>query len=511
MKFSTAIFIFFSKHWDAILASIAACIFISLFTRHSGIGISPDSVVYLSTATNIREHFSFTDFNGLPLVDFPLGYPSLLALISFLTGSSVISIVPVLNCFLFSGVIIMTSVVIEGYQKTSPLYKACFLALLACSPFLLEVYAMLWSETFFLFLILLFVVVMQHYFKTQGMVSLSLVACIVAMAFVTRYAGITLLGTGLFLIFFNGKIPFAKKIKHLLLFTLLGSSLAVANLMRNGKVSGNITGVREKALRSLSDNFQQIGATVSEWFPFLKGHETAATVLFIVILLLGIFILLYHALQQQYFASYETIIACFLVVYSAFIITIATLSRFENLSSRLLSPMYIPLLLVSCSWIISFVKGSVRIQKNIALIIVFFLYAGFYYNHYRLNAEAWEGIKDSGMPGYSEGSWTESPAVAFVKKNKSLYTQPIYSNANDAVYFLTGIHALPLPHKEIEKEKAAFLLHPSFYLIWFTDGDNPDLVDLNFIKKYKKQVSVQEVEGGAVYFFADSTLAIPPR
>ncbi len=505
MKFSLSIF--FSKHWDALLASAVACIFILLFTQHSGIGVSPDSVVYLSTATNIRDHFSFTDFNNLPLVDFPLGYPSLLALMAFLTGSSVISVVPVLNCFLFSGVIIMTSVIIQGYQKTSALYKACFLALLACSPFLLEIYSMLWSETFFLFLIMLFVVLMHKYFRNSSGINLLWVAAVAALAFVTRYAGITLLGVGLFLILFNGELPIVKKIKHLLLFVGVGCSLAVANLIRNNNVSGNITGVREKALRSLSDNFLQIGATISEWLPFTRSHETAATVLFILILLSGMLILLYHILQQQYFTTYETIIACFFVVYAVFILTIATISRFENLTSRLLSPLYIPMLLIASSWVISFVKRSVGVKKYLLLIILLFVYAGFHYNHYQLNAEAWEGIKDSGMPGYSEGSWTESPAVAFVKKNKALYTQPIYANANDAVYFLTGIHAMPLPHKEIEKEKTAFLQHPSFYLIWFNDGDNPDLVDVDFIRQHKKQVSVQQVEGGAVYFFSDSTVA----
>jgi hypothetical protein len=60
MKFS----IFISKHWDALIASIVASAFIYFFTRHSGIGISPDSVNYESAATNIRDHFSFTDFNG---------------------------------------------------------------------------------------------------------------------------------------------------------------------------------------------------------------------------------------------------------------------------------------------------------------------------------------------------------------------------------------------------------------------------------------------------------------
>jgi hypothetical protein len=223
----------------------------------------------------------------------------------------------------------------------------------------------------------------------------------------------------------------------------------------------------------------------------------------------GIAILIYHTLQQQYFASYETIIACFFVVYAAFILVIATVSRFENLSSRLLSPLYIPLLLIMGYGLVSFIKNRLPFSGALAFIFACILFAGFHYNHYQLNSDAWEGIKDGGMPGYTEDSWAHSPAVAFVKKNKSRFTQPVYANANDAVYFLTNIHALPLPHKEMEKEKAIFLQQASFYLIWFNEADNPDLVNIDFIRQYKKQVSKQEVEGGAVYFFSDSVAGSP--
>jgi hypothetical protein len=492
-------------HWDAVIASIAGCLFIYFFTRHSGIGISPDSVMYESAATNIRSHFSFTDFNGVALVDFPLAYPSLLAFLSFISGATVLHLLPLLNGFLFSGVIILTSVIIAGFKPTSSLYKTCFLALIACSPCLLEVYSMLWSETLFIFLILVFVIAMRGYFKDHSIRNLLVVALVAAIAFDTRYAGITVVGTGLFLLFFNGAVPLRKKFAHILLFITISCSLVIANLVRNSKVAGNVTGVREKALRTLSDNLQQIGDNLADWLPFLKGHESVTTLLFICILIAGLFILLFHCLQQQYFESNETIIACFFVVYSIFIITIATISRFENLTSRLLSPLYIPMLLVSSSWIIGVMKGSARFKRSVVFILIVIIYTGFQYNHYQQNAAAWEGIKDAGIPGYTEDSWTQCPAVAFIKKNKPYYTPPIFANANDAAYFLTGIHALPLPHKEIQQEINAFLQHSSFYLIWFNDGDNPDLISIDYIKQHKKQISVQQLQGGAVYFFADNT------
>ena len=71
----------FSHYWDALIASSLVFVLILLFTQHSGIGISPDSVQYLSVANHMVERFSFIDFNNEPFVLFPLGYPIFLALI----------------------------------------------------------------------------------------------------------------------------------------------------------------------------------------------------------------------------------------------------------------------------------------------------------------------------------------------------------------------------------------------------------------------------------------------
>lgn len=503
MKYAFSIFI--SRYWNALLASVAACVFIYLFTRHSGVGISPDSVNYESAATNIRQHFSFTDFNGMPLVNFPLGYPCFLAFVSWLSQCSVLCVAPLLNALLFSGVILLTGVLLNSFRNTSTLFKTCILALLACSPCLLEVYSMLWSETLFLFLSVLCMVLLKWYFKSYSIPSLICVAVCVAFAFVTRYAGFSILGAVCFLVLFNGELAISKKIKHLIILIVTGCSLVVINLLRNHSAAGHTTGVREKALKTIADNIAQIGVVMVDWLPFLKGYGTIASVIFLIVLVGSICLLIYHCLQQQYFTSTQTIAAAFFTTYSLFIITIASISRFEDLSNRLLSPLYIPMILISGYWMVSFVNKLTRIKRMIAVVFIFIIYAGFHINHYKLNADAWEGIKDAGVPGYTEDSWKQSPAVALVKANKNNLTQPIYSNANDAAYFMNGIHAFALPHKEIQQEIDELLARPSFYLIWYINGDNPDLVSLDFIKQHKKLISAKETEEGGIYLFADST------
>lgn len=500
-----AFLIFLSKHWDALFASCIACGFIYFFTRHSGIGISPDSVVYVSVAENISKHARFVDFNEWPLVDFPAGYPCFLALCSWLSGLPVLRVLPWVNGILFSAVMVLASIIISYHTKSSRLYKLLFLLLLACSPCLLEVYSMAWSETLFIFWILLFMIAARAYLRAQTVLTILLMGLVAALAFVTRYAGISVVITGGLLILLDGELTMAKKIKHALLFGITSISLATINLVHNMRITGNPTGVREKALRSFSDNIAQFCEVIGSWFPFMQGHGTLVIILSGLIFMAGICKLLYRSLQQQYFHTIETIIACFFIVYLLFMLTIASVSRFEDMSGRLLSPAYIPVLLIATSWIVPFYRKLTQAKKYILLAIAICFYSAWQYHHYQLNAEAWDGIKDAGIPGYTEDSWTQSPTVHFIRQNKAAFPGTVYSNANDAVYFLTGLHAMPLPHKELSLEKHVFLQHPSFYLIWFNDGENPDLVGLDFIKRHKQLQSVRSFGDGAIYFFSGDT------
>lgn len=64
-----------TQHYDALIASAAAVLTIYYLTRFSGIGLSPDSIAYSSAAINLLAKGALVDFNNLPLVDFPAGYP----------------------------------------------------------------------------------------------------------------------------------------------------------------------------------------------------------------------------------------------------------------------------------------------------------------------------------------------------------------------------------------------------------------------------------------------------
>ncbi len=489
------------RHWDALLAAIAACISIYYLTAYSGIGLSPDSIAYSSAAINLKNGAGLLDYNSLPLVDFPGGYPLLLAGLSLMSGLTPIALAPVLNAGLYLVLILLTSQILHGMEGITRFYRAALFLVLACSPCLWEVYGMLWSETLFLVMVLAFILQWKRYIIAHDYRHLFLLALLVGLAFLTRIAGLSLLATGFALILFDGQINGLKKIKQLTLFSLVGILPLAINLYRNHLVTGTAAGVREKALRSLGQNLVDSGWVLGTWLPFIGENGFAGAMVLLVLLILVIALLLFRVFQQQYYHKTSTaVLACFLV-YAIFILGISSVSRFETLSSRLLSPMYLPLLLTIIYFVAALINKSKRIFKYLTIGAAL-LVLGFGLKHqYVLNAFNWEGIKDAGIPGYSEIQWTESPMVAYINQHKDSLNAPIYADAPGGLYHLTGLHSLPLPHKEIAKEQADMFSHKDLIVVWFYDGVNDDLIDIPFIEQHAQLVLKKEFEDGIIYYF----------
>src|SRR6202042_3480551 len=145
-----------SNNLDSLFAGLTGFILIQVFTKHSGIGVSPDSVSYISAARNMVHGHGFISYEMLPVTDFPFAYPFFLTIISFFTRLDPLQFGPWLNGILFGVLLYVSGGVMNGFQKTTGWYKRVLLFCILCSPALQEVYSMLWSETVFLILILLF-------------------------------------------------------------------------------------------------------------------------------------------------------------------------------------------------------------------------------------------------------------------------------------------------------------------------------------------------------------------
>jgi hypothetical protein len=489
-----------SRNIDSIIAALIGFGIIQAFAWHSGIGVSPDSVTYISAARNFSAGHGLIQFDHQPLIVFPACYPLFLGTISFITRLDPLVFGAVLNGLLFAIVIYLSGSIMNQFSFTSKWYKRILLSCFALSPSLLEVYSMLWSETLFILLLFVFIILFKHYLKSYSIRSLLLASFIAALACITRYAGVTLIGTGALLLLLDRHLQTRKKINHLLILGTVSCSLLLINLIRNSIVSETLTGMRQKGTTTFVMNMHYFGSILSDWLPVPKNNMAVAFTLAYSfgIVCIGLFIIAWKHFRIN---AYETIAAAFSVVYPLFMMLSATISRYEQFTNRLLSPLFIPLIW-TISWWLPWQAGRLAArQRKWIIAMAVLITIGFQYNQLATDYETYDGVKDAGIPGYTEDPFPQSGIVQFIRKNTGLFKPgyTIYSNAGDAVYFFTGLYSDLLPQKVFPQEVERYYAEQRDYLVWFNDVDNPDLVALQDILKHKKMTLIRQFDEGAVY------------
>jgi hypothetical protein len=499
---------------DAVPVAIAGFFIIQALCAYGGIGVSPDSVVYISTAQHIHDQAAITDFTNMPMMDFPAFYPVFLSVLLFLTGHSVMAFGPALNGLLFALVIWLCGWMMNRFSHRSRGYTLLLLLIIAGSPCLLEVYSMIWSETLYLVLTLFFMIGCYQYFRTHTIRWLLLIGIIAGLACVTRYAGLSLAGMGGFLMLCDGRLRWGrKKLGHIVLYGALSVFFLALNLYRNMRLTTTLTGYREKGVTSLGLNMHDFGSVLSDWLPFLGGRYQAATGvgIFFILLITGIFA--YRLVRKTGFFSYDTIALSYFVVYTFFILFSATVSRFQQLDSRLLSPLFLPWLWGSTCWIPGALRRCDARRKKAAVLLCLAATACFLAGEIQTFRENWSGIHDAGIPGYTENTWRKSETIAYVRDHRdSLRNIPklgtLYSDAFEGLWFLAGVRADLLPHKDDPEDIRYMLKEPRFTIIWFDDAVNDDLIGIDFLKSQKQLVRELHFSDGAIYFF--QTASPPP-
>jgi len=485
---------------DSLIAAIIGFVVIYLFTKYSGVGISPDSIMYASTATNLQAHGTIITFNKGPLVFFPVFYPFFLAVIQFITRVDPIEAGAMINATLFAAVIFTSGWIMEKFISHSRIYKWLILIAIILSPGLLEIYTYLWSETLFIFEILLFIIAYWRYLQTHSTKALIWVAVIAAISCITRYAGVTVIGAGGLMLLLDNQLTIKKKVGHILLFGLIGVSLLAGNLLMNRINSGLSTGTRYPSITPFIDNLYYFGTVICDWGSLSKAAYPYAAVITSVVLLALIGILLWKAFKGR-INSYENIVIAFAVVYGLFIVISASISRYERINSRLLSPMFIPLLIACTSWVPDMLLLVKSKAKYVLAGVAIFLMLAFEYHTVHTDYQRYDDECDYGVPGYGDDDWNKSEFIVYLRHHQNMFKPgiPIYTDADEAVYLFTGMSSTVIPHKDNKADVQKFYGQKRFYLIWFTNLYNTELINLPDIMKNKKLVKIGSAKEGDIY------------
>ena len=491
----------FKKNIDSLLAAAIGAVLVLLFTHHAGIGISPDSIVYTSAARALNEGKGFTQFDNTPLIIFPVFYPFFLGTIQFITRVDVVQLAPYLNAFIFSTVIFISGCMLEIVNHTKWL-KWIILSLIAFSPGLLEIYFMLWSETLFILEILIFVWLCKKYFSDYSLKHLLLLGLTAAIACDTRYAGVSVVATGGILLLVDHDRKWKQKIIHCLIYGSIAISFLTTNLIRNHLATKTLTGERQIGITPLIKNIEYYGTVLSDWLPFSTlMHRFPITVgltFFIAVFL----IFIYRTIKKIEHNSFEKIAATFTLMYSIFMITTATLSRYEPINSRLLSPFYISCLFTVSFYTVHYIQYIKKLKLKIAAsLIVSVLGLVILYQYINNDKETFNDVNENGIGGYSEDEWMKAPLVKFIEKDSSVFETglPVYSNSSHGVYFFTRRNLPTFPERVHVKDVARFYSYPKSILIWFNNEGNDDILNLKEVSAQKKVTVLHHFADGDIF------------
>ena len=487
---------------DALIAAFVGGLLVMLLTKHNGLGISPDSIYYLSTADSIIAGKGFYQFDGMPFVMFPVGYPILLSLIKVIVGGSFLKFIPFFNALLFGTTIFIAGIILENTNHSKWL-KWVVLFVIALSPSLLEIYTMLWSETLFITEIVLFIYFGKIYFEKYSLKSLVVIAFIAAIAADTRLAGVAVIATGGLLILMSPELKWVKKFQHALIYGLISISLFVTNLIRNALLTQTLTGNRQKGVTPFLENLKYYGLVLTNWLPFSKWASSLPTIIAFLFLSILIIVFLVRFLKSKEQHHYEKIAVAFTLIYSIFMLTVATISRFETINNRLLAPFYIPCVLTISFYIASIFKIVKTGILKIALICVSVLIVTTLFFQYSETDRAsyLENI-EGGIGGYSDDDWfISSGLLNYLNTNPAFFKvdKPIYSNAAHAVYFKTNQSAQILPERKYAHLVSAFKNKPAQILIWFNNEDNREVLTLQEVVSIKNLQIIGKFNDGVIY------------
>ena len=324
---------------------------------------------------------------------------------------------------------------------------------------------------------------------------------ICALACLTRYAGIFLIPTALIVILMHPSLAWKKKFIQALLFGGLSLSLILLNILRNYQLTGLAIGLRPKNNTEFFKIMENFGGVICDWL-LITRRPTVEIILTITVILVFFTYAISSYRRNKRSQGFEYLLSITGLVYCIFMLFTSTLIRYEQFTNRLLSPIFIPLLWSLTAWFPDYVRERSYRMQWVTGISALVLTAWYLKIQFMSDYEYYDGVKDAGVPGYREDPFVQSEIVQFVEKNKKGFDSSfkIYSNAGDAVYFITGLTARQLPFSAFPEKVWSYYHSKNTYLIWFNELDNPEMPPLDSILRYKQMTLMKQLPDGAVYF-----------
>ncbi len=416
-----------------------------------GIGLSPDSILYVGAARNllIGNGLSVPTPSGgfLPLSHFPpLFSISLTAIGNF--GIDPLDGARWLNALFFAANIALVGLVV--YTSTQSFLLAVLGSFLMVGSLpAVQTHSMAWSEPLFIFFGLLGLYLLALHMEKPRLWVLAASSMAMALSCLARYAGVALLITGVMglLLWENS---WRKRLLDAIIFSSISTTPLFLWVLRNYIVAGTPVN-RNMAIHPItSQQLRDAIDTISTWLlpPSVSFNLRWLGLLIVIIMFVSIFVLAPSEAkqnQQRYpdrITRLPPLLGLFILVYG--VLLILSISFFDihtPLNNRILSPVYIAV--VTLGLVLSYkMTKLVQIRAIPALLIIICVMFAF---SQITQATSWLSLSYKDGLGYASRRWKQSKLMKHIRDLDP--QRPVFTNAPDAIYIHTGRVAYMIPTK----------------------------------------------------------------
>ena len=422
----------------ALLAGLGT-VHILVRTATYGAAVNSDSARFLSTAMNFLAGEGWRDFADRPMVQWPPLFPLLLA------AGGWVGIEPLqagrwINAAAFGLTIFASGGWLRSHLRSRLLALAASVAIAASVPLARSASHLLTDSLFVLFT-LLALIWLADFLHRGGRTSLLWAAVFTALAALTRYPGVVLIGAGVLVLLVRRPPPLAVRLKHVVVFGAVPAIPLAGVLTHNWAVAGNLTGRKTGAGQSPSDSLSQVVDVLQGWVVSPYAPDWLGYILWIaaglVVVLAGLGLGMGGSKEKNRVASpffglgLVLPFGVFAVSYLAFLVAVVPFTVYQIIDSRYLLPIYVPLLLTAVLLLDRFLSiaagWQVAVRCVVASLVLLSTLAHVGFSAQRnliLTARTWI----AGYPGwnYNTARWQHSAIINYIQENP--IDGKVYSN-----------------------------------------------------------------------------------
>ena len=445
---------------------------------------SPDTMTFLSTALNLLAGEGLRDVTGRPLTGWPPLLPLLIAAFGWV-GLDPLIAGRWVNAAAFGLTILAAGCWLRSHLRSQWLTLAAT-AIIAASLPLSDWAPYIKTEPLFVLFTLLALMQLAAFLNRKTDSPLWWAAVFTALAAITRYPGVALIGTGVLVL-----LPLAR-LRQTLVFGAVSSVPLLAVLVRNWAVTGHLTratGYRAPVGQSLSDGLSQAIESFRAWVVPPNAPDGLAYLLGLAVATVGLAstaVILRAARSRSDNGRKDPEAApaylrlgpvlpfgAFALLYLVFLIVVVPFTVRQGVDSRYLLPIYVPLLLTAVFLLDRFLSIAAAgwlaaVRYGLVSLVGLAILAHIGYSG-RENLRRTSRTTQAYFTGYGDNTvrWRHFETLHYIRDNP--IEGRIYSNRAAFAWFWDRIAALGKSRKyqKIADEMRWAEIEAGAHIVWF--------------------------------------------